>query len=166
MEVTGSGTLTGPTGITSRSDVLRIGTGDFDQIKNEFSFGTSTDHIKEWYHAERTLTAGSNDDLDLAGSLTNIFGTITFAAIKVIVIDIDAPDGTKSLRFGPQGVANAWQGMHGGVAAGNYITIHDTFYQVHSFAGWTVTAGTGDILRINNPGAGSVTYRIFLAGMI
>lgn len=128
--------------------------------------GTSTDQAKDFYAEERTLTTGTNQDYDLAGSLTNGIGeTITFTGIKLVYIEIDAPDGTKSLREGPQGVANAFQGWHGGVAAGNYTTIFTNMFRSHRHTtGHAVTAGTGDIYRINNPGAGSVTYRILIAG--
>jgi hypothetical protein len=30
--------------------------------------------------------------------------------------------------------------------------------------GWTVTAGTGDILRIRNPGANPITYQVAIVG--
>jgi hypothetical protein len=167
LGVTGQGKLSSSLDLSTPGDSVQIGAGNFDAISVAFDFGTASAQAKEWFHDERSILTGANDDLDLAGGLTNPFGTaITFTVVKWLIIDIDAPDGTKVLRVGPQGVANAWQGPHGGVAAGNYITVHRSLFHVEPYTGWTVTAGTGDILRINNPGAGTVNYRIWLGGEV
>lgn len=163
----GQGTLSSALDLSTPRDVVATGQGNFDALTTSLTFGTGSQQAKEWWHDTRTILTGANDDLDLAGGLTNPFGTtITFTAIKALIIEIDAHDGTKSLRVGPQAVANAWQGWQGGVAAGNYDTVTEWLVHVASYSGWTVTAGTGDILRINNPGAGSVTYHIWILGTV
>lgn len=165
--VAGSGTCKSALDLSSPNDPVQVGRGNFDEVSIAFTFGTGNSQVKEWFHDERTILAGANDDLDLSGALLNPFGTlIAGTRLKWILVDIEAPDGTKSLRVGPQGVANAFQGWHGGVAAGNYNTVHRTMFLVEPYAGWAITATTGDILRINNPGAGSVTYRIWLGFLI
>jgi len=115
------------------------------------------------------VAAGTADNLDLAGSLTNPFGeTITFTHLRVIILAIDAPDGNKSLHFGPRGQANAWQGPFAGVSATDYIIVSDSLFIVNLSGtnGWPVTAGTADILGIYNPGLSAVTYRIWLLGQV
>lgn len=167
LSFTGSGILSSALDLSTPRDSVSTGTGNFAQFLTTFAFGTGNQQAKEWWHDKRTLTAGANDDLDLAGGLINPFGgTITFTAIKAFVLIIVSHDGTKSVRVGPQGVANAWQGWHGGVAAGNYNTVFEWFVNIHSYGGWSITAGTGDILRINNPGAGSLDYEVWILGMV
>lgn len=163
----GTGTLSYALDLSTVRDSVQTGSSNFDALSTSLAFGTGNQQAKEWFHDTRTITAGANDDIDLAGGLTNPFGTtLNFAVIKAIIIIIDAHDGTLSLRVGPQGVANAWQGWQGGVAAGNYDTVMEWLVHVNSYAGWAVTAGTADILRINNPGAGSVTYHLWLIGTV
>ena len=167
LGITGTGVLRSALDLSNPSDNIAIGSGNFDAISIPFAFGTGSEQASEYWHDERTILTTANDDLDLAGGLVNPFGTtLTFTVLKWIIIDIDAPDGTKSLRVGPQGVANAFQGPFGGVLAANYVTVHRALFMVEPYTGWTVTAGSVDILRINNPGAGTVVYRIWLGGEV
>jgi hypothetical protein len=64
---------------------------------------------------------------------------------------------------GPQNVANAAQLWFGGVTADFYEIVHEGVCRRRTDAtGWAITATTADKLGIYNPGAGSVTYRIWL----
>lgn len=161
-------------GLLSRDDTISIvndpvqsGQNSFPDMSVEITDGTGASQANRWYRSQQTLAAGANLDLDLAGGITDPFGaTVTFTAVKWIILAVVSPDGAKSLRIGPQGLANAFQGPHGGVAAGNYVTVK--YFQKfldYSAGGWAVTAGTGDILRINNPGAVSVTFSIWIGGL-
>jgi hypothetical protein len=61
------------------------------------------------------------------------------------------------------GVSNAWVGPFG--SGSDYVTVK--YWQAfvdNSAAGFTVTAGTGDLLRISNPGATSLDYIIWVVG--
>lgn len=149
-------------------DSIATGSGNFDDIESEFTFGTgSPSQANMLWHDQRTVAATTSDDLDLAGSLTNAFGeTITFTAVKLIIVSIDSPDGTKSLRVGPQNGTNPWQGPFGGTTAAIYLTVYEWLALCNSFSGYgTITAGSADTLRIYNPGAGSVTYNIVILGV-
>jgi hypothetical protein len=168
LQLTGSGTFEKDTDLTSAVEAFSIGSNDFDEIKHEFTNGTGNNQINSIWFDERTIAASGNDDLDLAGGLTDVYGaTITFAILKIILIDIDTPDGTKSVLVGPAGVANGFQGPFGGTGATVYLTVKESLYIVEPWTGWTVTAGTGDILRVTNgSGAASVIYRILLGGEV
>ena len=49
--------------------------------------GTAADQANMVWMDQRTLAASATEDLDLAGSLTNVYGTtITFTAIKGIIV--------------------------------------------------------------------------------
>jgi hypothetical protein len=101
----------------------------------------------------------------LSGSLTDGLGNVISATkLKLLILSVSSPDGTKAIRVGPRGVSNTIQGPWGGTGATVYTDVTHWHVLYEPVAGWTVTAGTGDILGLYNPGAGSVTYSILLAG--
>lgn len=171
LNVTGQGTLLGVADITTPASVLQIGQ-NWPAMQTKLAFGTANFQAKNWYLKKRTLGAGANDDLDLSGGLSNEVGDagIVFLAIKVLLVAIDAPDGIKKLKVGPgaagAAVANAFVGPWANVAS-SFVTV-DRFGVLinHPWGGYAVGAGASDILRINNPGAGSVDYRILIAGTV
>jgi hypothetical protein len=167
LTTSGNVTLTGAVGLLTPSETLVFGQGNWAAMALSLSYGTGNNQIKNLWFQQRTITAGLNDDLDLAGSLANDFDAgIVFTAIKLLLVSIVAPDGTKRLKVGPQGVANAFPGKWGGVTALFYDEIYNFNAVInHPWAGYPVTAGTADILRINNPTAGAVTYNILIAGV-
>lgn len=130
------------------------------------TYGTGSGQANWWYYASRTVATVTADNLDLSGSLTDGLGnTISATKLKLLVVAISSPDGTKSLRVGPRGVSNAAQLNYGGVASTDYISTTTWHVLYEPVAGFTITASTGDILGIYNPGAGSVTYSILMAGV-
>ena len=151
----------------------------FNRNKPHVNVGTMG-HID---HGKTTLTAAitkvlaesgtgtsftSFDNIDLSGVLADGVGNtgLVFAKIKLAVVALYSPDGTIALRVGPQGVANPWQGPYGGSGATVYKTVK--YWDVIDYdpvTGTTVTAGTGDILGIYNPGGVAVDYQILLAGV-
>lgn len=118
------------------------------------------------FAAKYTITAGSNQDLDLSGSLSSLVNTTaTFSKVKQIVVLIDEPDGDKKVKVGPQGVANGCQLWFGGTGSTCSEEVVEWTVKTNRFDGWTVTPGTGDILRINNPTASSVSVYIVIVGL-
>lgn len=109
----------------------------------------------------RTL-ATTSESLDLAGSLTNVFGaTVTFARIKAILIH------NKSTTVGQTVTV-------GGAASNAFPLFADTtdkyvigpnglfFVWEPSAAAKAVTASTGDLLKIET--SASITYDIVIIG--
>lgn len=130
-----------------------------------FANGTASEQANQEYIARYTITATTMQSIDLAGSLTNIFGTtITFATLKIIHVKLRSPDGTKAFRIGPQNVANAFIGPWGGSSAIAYELCQTMYFAVAPYTGWTVTAGTVDLLNIYNPGATSIDVDVWLVG--
>ena len=169
MELTGRGSMAKGLDLSTPTDQVTFGQNNFDQMLTSITgIGTGSSQANQWFHDERSILTTANDDLDLAGGLTSSFGeTITFAIVKILVVAIDTPDGSKKLRVGPQAVANAWQGPWGGTGATVYTDVLDWAVLVNDkWTGIAVTAGTGDILRLNNPTGGTVIYRIFIAGEV
>lgn len=151
----------------------KLGSGSFSTPQTGFTYG-STDTVSGnngqgtlQYMKQRTCTAGQTDPLILSdGSLTTAGVTQPFTKVKFVLIQIVSPDGTKALRVGPQGVTNAFTGPFGGSTGTNsYKEVYDWETVVnHKWGGYTVSAGTGDILVVKNPGAGDVTYNVIITG--
>jgi hypothetical protein len=114
----------------------------------------------------RTLAASSNEDLDLAGGLLDAFGVaVTFARVKLLLIAA-AAGNTNNVVVGAA-AATQWTTL---LNAAGTVTLRPGELMVVACGpadsvGHTVTAGTGDLLRVANSGAGtSVTYDIIVIG--
>lgn len=143
------------------------GIGTVPALSTTLTFGTGSGQANKLYYAVRTLAGTTMDTLDLAGSLTDGVGnTLTFTYVKLAIIAIESPNGTKALRVGPQNEANAFVGSWGASAATTYKTVkyHD-IVEYEPVTGLAVTAGTGDIFPVYNPTGSSITYHILIAGV-
>lgn len=159
-----------------RGDIVAefLGTIDFGSLKQTIDVdtkdislvnGTGLNQADMLWMDRRTLTASSNEELDLAGALIDAFGaTLTFARIKAILIKADATN-TNDVHVGGA-AANAfvnWVANSSDIIVvkpgGVFLlgTGHATAY--------AVTAGTGDKLKItNSAGGSSVIYDIIIIG--
>ena len=145
---------------------VQAGQDEYPSLKVTYTAGTGNNQINRRVTKRYTIAGSANQDLDLAASLTDDFGdTITFTKIKELIVSLAAPDGTLKVRVGPQNVTNGWQGPFGGVGASDYVDVFHHQRFVDPFTGFAVTAGTGDILRIHNPGGSSVTVDVVIAGL-
>jgi hypothetical protein len=150
------------------SKTIGVATANFPLVFQKLislADGTTADKADKLYHATRTLSASTSEDLDLAGSLLDPFGdTLTFARIKGLIVAAAA--------------ANTNNVVVGGAASNIFINwVSDATDKVVVRPGgvfgiiapdvtaYAVTAGTGDLLRVANSGAGSsVTYDIVIVG--
>jgi len=128
--------------------------------------GVAAGNADVCWHDQRTIAPSSNDDLDLAGVLTGLVGgTATFVKVKAIIV------------FAATGNTNNVV-MSGAATNGFTAVLNSTgtaqirpgaclavFAGVGDSNAYAVVAGTGDILRLTNGGAGtSVTYDIIVIG--
>lgn len=129
--------------------------------------GTSADQCDKIWHDQRVITTGANDDLDLTALTNSIFGstvTINFVKVKSILIVNTSTTAGDELKL-DSSVTNGFLGPFNGSNTSKIEIGPDSACLLSSKKdGWAVTAGTGDILRINNPNAGSVTYKIVIVG--
>jgi len=162
--------------LRSSIDFTQTGTNDYtDRLKDVVSKtlsladGTAADQADLMFVNQRTVASASNDDLDLAGVLTDFNGaTITFAEIVAVLV-INGPKSgsanTTDLTIGAG--SNPFTGFLGGTAPtiGPIKPGGVVFLFAGDAAGLgTVTTGTGDILRIANSSGASATYQICLIG--
>jgi hypothetical protein len=136
---------------------------DFTQL---LANGTGANQVSNHWHDQRTLTASSSENLDLAGSLVNGLGqTLTFTKIKALIVKA-AVANVNDVVIG-NAAANAWLGPFGAVTHTIAVKPGGLVVLVAPDAnGYAVTAGTVDILKVLNGGAGtSVVYDIVIIGV-
>jgi hypothetical protein len=151
-------TLTGTADLSTPKDTLNY------PITDTLDSGTAIDQADKIYRSTRTLGSGANESLDLAGSLTDALGaTITFAKVKLILIKNKSTTAANILTVGAA-ASNAFESWG---ATGSTIKVGpDGFVVLYnpSAAGYAVTAGTGDLLKIANGGSSSTAYDIIIVG--
>lgn len=129
--------------------------------------GTAAGRADRTFHDTRTLAASANEDLDLAGVLTDAFGaSLTFARIKGLIVSAAAGNTNNVIVGGA--ASNGFITWVGGAAHTVTLRPGATMALIAGAAdatGYAVTAATGDLLRIANSGAGStVSYDIAIIG--
>ena len=128
------------------------------------SNGTGSGQASQVFSDTRTLTASATENLDLAGSLTNAFGTtLTFTKIKLIAVKAAAANNASNAVQVARGSSN---GVPLFLAASDGVALNASdIFLFYSPTGVTVTASTGDILTItNSAGTNSVSYDIVIVG--
>jgi hypothetical protein len=127
--------------------------------------GTGANQADICWLDDRTLASGASDDLDLAGALSDALADTVNMAELVGVVVIAAASNTTSLTIG--GGSNPFLGFLGGTSPTVGPLPGGTVFLLVSpgAAGiGTVTADTGDILRITNGSGANASYKIGLIG--
>lgn len=145
-----------------------FGGPDFDiKVFNEMVLedGTTVNKADILWADQRTVGSASNDDIDLAGVLTNAFGAVITAAELVALLIINkARNGTANTTNLTIGVgSNPFIGFLGGTTPTIGPIRPGGMFMIASpdAAGiGTVVAGTGDILRVANSSGAAATYQI------
>lgn len=129
--------------------------------------GTGAGQADLVFSDTRTVNASSNDDLDLAGGLTDAHGnSLTFAKVKGLVI-VASASNTNNIHVGGDATNTFLTWV---VAEPDAVILRPgaslaLFAGVADATGYAVTASTGDLLRITNAAGGtSVTYDIVIVG--
>ena len=130
----------------------------------DLASGTGAGKADKIWTDQRTIAASGSEDLDLAGSLTDVFGgTITLATVKVLYVRASAAN-TNDVVLG-NASSNAWDTLLGDT--GTVTLKPGAIFLVAATAAnpWGVTASTGDLLKVANSSSGSsVTYDICVIG--
>lgn len=154
-----AGTQLGASTLTVPSELIAIAKSI------DFTNGTGNNQMnKFWSSSQRSIAASSSENLDLAASLIDSFGnTLTFTIIKGIYIAASSSN-TNNVNVG-------------GAASNTFLFLGDAtdivpvkpggaFLWVAPKTGATVTAATGDILKVANSSSGSaVVYDVAIFGL-
>lgn len=111
-----------------------------------------------YYDDSRTLGASASASYDLAGSLSDPFGTVlTFVKVKAIAI-VNSGAGSITIARPATNGAPIFD------AASDAITVPTggTVF-LYNPTGWNITAGTGDLLSVTADGTGA-TFEILIVG--
>ncbi|MFI9824417.1 hypothetical protein ACIHFC_28795 [Streptomyces sp. NPDC052013] len=163
-----SGTLLAVSAYAELTQSLDLGASRAPQSlsrKMSLASGTGVGKADRVFSDRRTLAASATEDLDLAGVLLDAFGAaITFARVKGIIVAA-AAGNTNNVVLGAA-TTNAWATLLN--ATGTVTLRPGAFLAVgtgQADTGYAVTAGTGDLLKVANSGAGTpVTYDIHIIG--
>ena len=130
--------------------------------RQSFATGVAALQCDKVYDQERTVA--TSETLDLAGVLTDVFGAaLTFVKIRAIMVEADAAN-VNDVVVGGAG-SNAWVGPFGANTHTVAIQPGDMWMMTAATTGWTVTPGSGDLLKVLNSSSGaSVKYRIVIVG--
>lgn len=161
---------------TVRAEVAATFTGSADQgaaltfqipqpLPISLPNGAGSGQANQLFSDTRTLSASATENLDMAGALANPFGaTITYSAVKAIRV-CAAAGNTNNVVVGGAG-SNTFVGPFADATDKVVVKPGGCFLAVAPASGWSVTAGTGDILLVANSGSGtSVTYDVTIVGV-
>jgi hypothetical protein len=130
----------------------------------QLAAGTGPGQADLVYADRGQLAASASVSLDLAGALAGPFGTaVVLAEVRAIMIKA-AAGNTNNVVVGGAG-SNPFVGPFADATDKLVIPPGGCVLLTAPSAGWTVTAGTGDILLIANSGSGTaVDYEIAVVG--
>lgn len=141
-----------------------FGGPDFEPVLRriiDFVDGTGLAQADILFMDSRTVASATNDDVDLAGALSNAFGA-TFTAAEIVGIIVDSDVGnTTVLTLGVAGT-NPWTTMFAATGDGIKVFPGGIFLNFARDASGmgAVGAGASDVLRIGNASGASATYRL------
>lgn len=149
---------------TGSNDLASVAASINQRNKMSIASGNGANQADKLFSDTRTVAGSSDNDMDLAGSLTDPLGaTLTFTTIKAIYIKAGASNPNE-LSIGPA-ASNGFLGPWADASDRVKLKAGEVFLITNrAAAGWTVTASTGDILRVTNPSSGDCTFDIILIG--
>ena len=129
----------------------------------QFVAGTASDSQANLMFSDiRPLASAASENLDMAGALTGPLGaTITAAEVVAIFLKADADNTTNVTVFGA--ADNEFDGPLGGTTPTLTLKPGDSALLL-SRDGWTVTAGTGDLLQVTNGSGAAASYTVVIIG--
>lgn len=160
LDFTISATLTDTGSLSTIPDTITAGVNGLLTFAESLADGTTANKANKLWYAQRTLTPGSNDDLNLT-ALTSRLGTaISFSSIAWFILRLTAPATGVKLTI-KTNQSTPWAPWLAGTTPSEDVPIWTV--RVGQIDGWTVS-GSAKTLRINNPGVASVTYDLILIG--
>lgn len=150
--------------LTSTPDLASVAAKIAAALSVEFTDGAGAGQANVIWQDTRTVTASSNEDLDLSGSLTNAVGaSAVFARIKAILVKA-ASGNTNNVNVSRP----ASNGVPLFLAASDGIPVKPGgafLWVAPDASGIAVTASSGDLINLaNSGGSTSVTYDIVIIG--
>ncbi|HEX4000642.1 MAG TPA: hypothetical protein VHX65_18990 [Pirellulales bacterium] len=143
--------------------------GDASQLSydDQLANGSAADQADTIWSDQRTVAAGTNDDLDLTNLTHSLFGStlsINLASVKAIFLVNTSTTSGDTLQL-DSSVADACTAPFSGSAASLLQIGADSALLLSSKKdGWAVDS-THKILRVSNTSPDSITYSIVVLGI-
>lgn len=150
--------------VTKASDLADVKAEISKRRKLHLLTGTTAGKADLMFSDTRTLSASSSEELDLAGGLSDPFGSsLTF--VKVVAIMLIAAEGNTNNVVLGGAASNGFVGPFADSSDKIAVPPGGCVLLTAPSAGWTVTAATGDLLKIaNSGGTTGVTYDLIIVG--
>lgn len=151
-------------GITTTSDTKNGSVFDV-----EFANGSGTNQAQDMFHSQRTVNNAEEDNLDLAGSLVDVFGnTLTLTSIRQLLIVNNATTSGEDLVIGgpegPSAGALLTDLFDGDNEARIKVKSGGVLCLVAPISGYAITGGSADIIRVYNIGTVPISYDVIIKG--
>lgn len=126
--------------------------------------GAGLNQASEVFFDERTLAGGATENLDLAGVLVDALGNVlSLTKVKALVF-FNLSTSLDKITIGNHATA-AFLGPFGAAAHTVDVPIGGlAVFVAPTAAGWAVTAGTADMIKVLNGAGGSSTYQVVIIG--
>lgn len=137
-------------------------------LKSALTEGTGSGQANQlWVDRRYVSSVSANDDIDLSGALVNTFGDAAqFSKVKgIIIVNRATASGDRLVVGGGSNPVTDW---FNGVSASRLVVGPGPapFILGDFVAGFTISAGTADTLRIAYGGSsGYITYDIGIVGL-
>lgn len=118
------------------------------------------------WHDERTLAAGASENLTLSALTTTLFGgevEYAFGVVKGLLVVNLADEAGGDLWIGGA-AADAWDAPFDAADNRAMVPAGSCLLWLNKLVGWSVAAGSADVLKIANAGSAATTYRIVVFG--
>lgn len=137
----------------------------------EFTDGDGDNEAEAQYTVRGTIAPNADASIDVAGGITDVFGaTLTFATIKELTLVNRNETAGNDLVLGggssPTGGALMTAIFDGDATSGLRVKAGGFIVLCAPLAGYAVTGGSADIIRIFNDGADAVEYDLILKGTV
>lgn len=153
------GTFTSNPDLTTAIEALAIA------VKQDYASGTGAQQGNQFFSDSRSVN-GSSENLDLAGGLTDAFGTtLTFTKIRHLAFHNKSTVAAETLLISGNFVTGAL--LSGWVDDDVKIIVPPRGWLVLSSPedGYTVTGTSQDIVKVD-PGANNISYDLYIIGTV
>lgn len=156
--------LDGTYEITNATGTTVVATMVPPQVSKDFTYGGGALQCNWVFNQQYTIAAAGNQDLDFYGVLTDLFGTtINAATLKhILVVNTSSVSGYFGAFGATNPIASAFNAdVDGTITLGElgWVEIGNP-----AAAGFTVTNGSADNLRIHNSGGSNMVVNVFAMG--
>jgi len=156
--------VTEVSGTASVGGAAPVATHFFDASQDIANGTTSGLADLVWSQSGRVVNNGANDDIDVSGALAVTFGG-NFTPVRIVGLYIKNRTTLTGNKLVVGNGANPFfSGLFG--TGAHVITVGPggSLLWTSQVDPATPAGGTGDILRINNPGSAPITYDILIVG--